>query len=190
MPRALQPLQALPDLVARLGVEARRGLVENQEVGLVDQGPREHDPAHEPPRKLRDGRVPAVFQGDEFQQLQGPGGGLRTGDVEIGREDLQILQDGEFGIEVVVLLTDADAVLHLAQLPPAGDILSEHVQRASRKGGETVDHPDRRRLAGAVGPENAEALPAPDGKGDPVDGGEGAEGFSEGICLDDGFHHG
>ncbi len=185
-----ETLETLPELVARLGVEPRRGFVEDQQVGFVDQGPGEHQAPHQSPRELGDGRVLSVFQGDELQQRQGPFGSLRGGEVEVGREDLEVLEHREFGVEVVVLLADTDPVFDLAQRAPARDVLPENVQGAPREGGKSVDHPDRRGLAGAVGPEDAEALAPPRPEADPVDGREGAEGFLQVFSLDDVFHGG
>ena len=48
----LQPVEPLPDEVARLRVEARRRLVEDQHVGLGDQRPRDREPALHAPREV------------------------------------------------------------------------------------------------------------------------------------------
>ena len=80
--------------------------------------------------------------------------------------------DGQLLVELCFLELDAEprAQLSIAPLPPA---LAEHFHLTAVRRGEPFEDLDRRGLAGAVRPEQAEALTAPDleieaGNGDDI----------------------
>ena len=58
-----------------------------------------------------------------------------------------------------------------------------------RRAAQAADHVDGGRLAGPVGPEKAEDLPALNLQAEVVDGGEGAESFGDTYELDGRFGH-
>ena len=78
-PRGAEFLETLPDLVARLGVEAGRRFVEDEELRPVEQGAGHDEPPDHPAGEIRRWAFPAVVQGHEFQKLPGLRGGLRRG---------------------------------------------------------------------------------------------------------------
>ncbi len=81
-------------------------------------------------------------------------------DAEIAAVDLEVLGDGEIGIEIVDLRDDADANARRARRLRHGQ--AEHLDRAAIGIDEAEAAAQRRRLAGAVGAEKAEAFAAAD----------------------------
>ena len=80
----------------------------------------------------------------------------------------QIVGGGEIVVEADRVGQIADPALDRERL--ARRIEAEHADLAGRDVGEAEQHQDRRRLAGAVRPEQAEDLAAPDRERDVVDG--------------------
>ena len=66
------------------------------------------------------------------------------------------------------------------------DVVPRDARRAARRDGQGGHHPDGRRLAGAVGPEQSEDRPLGHLEADVVDGGEVAEALDQADGLDDG----
>ena len=153
-------LQTLPDLVARLGIEAGRRLVEDEELRPVEKRAGHHQTPDHPAGEVGRPGVFPVVEGHEPQQLPGAPRRLGRGDVEVAGEDLEVLKNGKVRIDVVLLLADADPGLHRARLP--GDVEAQHPQRPPARRGEGVDHPDRGGLPRPVGTEDPEALPGVD----------------------------
>ena len=77
----------------------------------------------------------------------------------------------------------ADAALDLERL--AHRIEAQHLDRAAADLGQAQHHQDGRRLAGAVGPEQAEDLAAADVEVDGVDGALRAVELQQAAGLDD-----
>ncbi len=71
----------------------------------------------------------------------------------------------------------------------AGDVEAGDGGAPGARPEEGREHVDRRRLAGAVGTEQAEELPLFDGERDAVHGGESVERFHQ-SCRADGVHKG
>ncbi len=110
-----EPLQALPDEVAGLGIEARGGLVEDQQVRVVHQGPGEGQaPFHAAGQGVEAGVRPPV-QAAEFQQLRDAGPHGRVRQAEVAAIDQEVLGNGEIRVQVVHLGHDAHP-----QARPAG----------------------------------------------------------------------
>ncbi len=64
-----------------------------------------------------------------------------------------------------------------------GQVQPKHVNSARRRGDQTEEHLDRRRLPGAVGTEQTKNLARSHLKGDAIDRGEIAEAFEEVAYL-------
>jgi len=62
-------------------------------------------------------------------------------------------------------------------------IQPEDPERAAGHGGKAVKHPDGRCFSGPVRPQDAEAFPGGDGKGNVIYGGENAEAFAQVLRL-------
>src|SRR5262249_31158362 len=89
----------------------------------------------------------------------------------------EVLAHGEIPVEVRLLRHDPDPRLHLA--PLLARVEPEHAQLAVVDVREAVDHLHRGRLAGAVRPEEAEALLPAHVEVDVVDGNQVAVGLVE-----------
>ena len=92
------------------------------------------------------------------------------GDVEVPGMGRKVLVHRQLGVEAIGLRYHAQYPLDLPLLPP--DVPSLDQQLAPVHGGDARDHLHRARLAGAVGPQEAEALAPSDGEADPVHGDE------------------
>ena len=101
--------------------------------------------------------------------------------VQLGVE-AQVLGGRQVHVERRVLEHQTDVAAHVE--PLGDDVVAGHRRRTGRRLGERAQHLDRRRLAGTVGPEEAEDLPRLDVEGDPVDGGEVAVALDQPIDLD------
>ncbi len=180
--------ELLPDAVARLRVERRRGLVEYEEARLVDQPARDEDAPSLPAREDVDPLRGAVRELEEGEELVDPGARLLRVEVVVARVDGEVLAGRELDLEVVLLRDDSEPALHLTWR--AHDVESEDREIASSGRARAVDHLHGRRLPGSVGSEEAEALSGADLEVDSRDGDEGAEPLLEAARADDGVGHG
>ena len=119
--------------MADLRVEPGGGLVEDEKLGVVHQGARDHEPAPHAARERLNPLPGPVGEGDEveerhekrFQRLAG-------GTGKVARVDPQVLHDGEVGVEVVVLGNDANPGPHPAAR--TRHRLPEHRKLAAARG--------------------------------------------------------
>ncbi len=157
---AQQHAQLLPHLVARLRIEAGGRLVEEDEVGIVHQGAREHEASLHAAGELLDAAVGARFQRREFQQPRDARLHLRAAQPEIAPVDDQVLAHGEIRIEVVDLRHHAHPD---ATLPRGlGNRESQQADAARVRAREPEQHAKRGGLARAVGTQQPVALAARD----------------------------
>src|SRR5258707_12631395 len=157
-----QAAKPLPDQVARLRVEPRGGLVHEQQLRVVDQRARQGQaPLHAAGERV-DPRIGAPLEAGELEQRRNALRHLARRQPEIAAEDEQVLGHGEVGIEIVELRHHADAGARLAR--PGRHRLAEQLDLARVRHAQAEAQPQRGRLAGAVRPEQAEALAALDGK--------------------------
>src|SRR5688572_27295820 len=140
----------------------------------------------------------AALQADHLEQLVDPGAlALRLDAIEL-REIPEVVERREPLVEPAVAAEDvSDALAHPVRV--LDDVAAEH-ERLPRRGDEEGDqHLDRRRLAGAVRPEEAEQLALADLEADAANGldlerppAEGARGRLVGPVeidrFDDGRH--
>ena len=151
--------QAVPDQMARLWIETRRRLVENQELRIVDERARKRQATLHAARQCANLCARATRESGELEQSRYAHVERRAVDLEIPAVDAQIFGDGEIGIEIVDLRDHTDAYACLACRLGHGP--ANHLDRAAVR----IDQPEaaaqRRRLAGAVGSQQAEAFAAP-----------------------------
>src|SRR3546814_19920375 len=81
---------------------------------------------------------------------------------------LQVLRDRHLAEHVVDLRHIADAAAHDAVGSPAGDVAAVEADRAAAQAEQSEDRLQRRRLAGPVGPDDADDLAPPHGAVDAV----------------------
>src|SRR5205823_1217309 len=83
---------------------------------------------------------------------------------EVGGGDLEVLLHGEVAVERVVLRAHADVALHARQVVRT---LDADLTRVGTK--KAVEHPERRRLARAIGTEEPEHFARVAGEVDAID---------------------
>ena len=161
------------------GVEAREGLVEDDELGLVRDGAEHLDLLAHAFRKRLDLGVRELAETVALEQFVGA---LLRG---LARESLQ---RGEVGdgrgsghrlVESLLLGQVADARPDVERRRRA-----EYRDAPARRLDDVEDHADRRRLAGPVRPEEAVDGPARDRQAHVVDGGEVAEALRDILELE------
>jgi hypothetical protein len=167
----------LPEGEPARRVQAGRGLVQEEDLRLVDEGGGKIEPALHTPRVPLDPSIGGVDQIDELEQCCGPVDGRRPGDAEQAGLEHQQLAAGLAGVESRFLEGDADGPASCVRI--GGHVDPGDTRRAGRDRHERRQHPHRGRLAGAVRTEEAEDLAsldlqvhAPDGFDRAAPGGE------------------
>jgi hypothetical protein len=144
----------VPELVAAREVEAGRRLVEEEHRGLRHERRRDVEaPAHAAGVRAQ-GAVGRIAEREAPQQLVGPGGDGRSRQLAEDAHHAQVLAPGEVRVDRGVLAGEADAPPHGVGL--AHHVATEHLGAARVGVQDGGQHPNRRGLAGAVGPEQTE----------------------------------
>ena len=144
------------DLAASDRVESRGRFVEDDEVGIVDEGLREPDAALHALGELAHGARPRVAEADHLDELLRallPVTGVEREEVA---EEIERLARAEIAVEVALLgqVADARLGLHVARrFAEDGDLALGRVEQAEQ-------HLDGRGFAGTVRPEQPEHLAA------------------------------
>ncbi len=162
---AAQLLEVVEDGVAALRIDADGRLVEDQDVGVVDQrGGDVEAPLH----AAAEGRrlvLGAIGQADQLQRRVDALAQQRAGEAVERAEQLQVGGGAEVLVDRELLRHDADAALGaravLGQLAGAHAPLADE-DPAAVGGDQAAEHRHRRRLAGAVRPEQADDLAGAD----------------------------
>jgi hypothetical protein len=151
-----QLAQPLPDQVARLRVQPGSRLVHEEDLRVIDEGPRKRQAPLHPARERPDRRVRPSVQAGKLQQPRNPGLDLRVLHAEVAAIYGEVLGDRKVGIQVVELRHHADLRARLARTR------RNFVIEKLRAAGVRVDQPQAqlqgRRLAGAIRTEQAEAF--------------------------------
>jgi hypothetical protein len=151
-----QAFQAIPDQMAGLRVEPGGGLVEEQELGIVDQGTCQRKAPLHPAGQGRNSGVGAAFQPRKLEQRRDARGDGLAIEPEVAAVHEEILVDAEVGIEAVRLRHDADADARFPRT--TRDRLAEQLDIAGVGGGQSQRKPQGRGLAGAIRTEQAKAF--------------------------------
>ena len=187
-PALRELVDQLPEAAAGGRVDAARGLVEEDDLRLVEDRAAERQPllpAHgQRPRQ-------ASLASLEAGHLEHPGQAAvdRLPGQPVGAaEKADVLGDGEVLVERELLGHVADDLLD-----PLG--LAADVEPADRGGAggrveKAAEHPDGRGFAGPVGPQEAEDGAALDLEAHGVDGGERAEPLGQRLHFDGMIRHG
>ena len=130
-----------------------------------------------PPESRSTGVVGAVGERHEAEQLVRAPGRLGPRDVEVAREDQEVLAHGQLEVERGVLGDDAEVALQLPR-PDVG-VDAQHLQLAGVARRQARQHPHRGRLAGPVRAEEAEAVARLDAEVDAVDRGDLSVGLGQ-----------
>ena len=162
---AAGPDQAAGQL-APLGVEVGVGLVEQQQLRLVQDAAADRQPLAHPGRELGDALVGAALHPGGGEQRRDPRLGGRAGDPVQPGVEAQVLAAAEVAVEQRLVAEVADPP---AQLPGlARQRAAEHDGLAAARAQQRRQDPQQRRLAGAVGPEHDQRLAGGDGQPDAV----------------------
>jgi hypothetical protein len=153
---ALQVVDVVPDRRPGLRVQANRRLVEEQHVRRVQQAAGDLQSPLHTARVGADQAVLAVPQAHHVHDLPHPGRHGRAGHpVELGME-AQVLLGGQVSVQGGVLEDQPDVAADRVAL--GRGIVAGHARGARRSVRERAEDLDRRGLARAVGPEEAESL--------------------------------
>ena len=171
---AVEPPDLLPDGHSAHRVQARRGLVEEEDEGVVDQRQGEVEPALHAAGVLADALL-RLDVGEVDGHEEALGDTLRLGprgSEEARLQDEQLARRHE-RVEADLLQRDADRRPDLVTLVP--DVVAGDQRLPRRRLEYGRQHLDDGGLAGAVGPEEPEDGAALDAKVDVVDGAQAAE---------------
>ena len=155
MPSSRSASMQRPQLLAHLRVQADGRLVEQHEARAVHERARDEQAPPHAAGQLVDLRGPALGEVGDLERPLDGGVALAAGHaVEVG-EDEEVLLDGERHVEVVELRHDA--ALRAGDLGLLRQRVPEHLELALVGDHLRGQHPHRRRLARAVGAEQADA---------------------------------
>lgn len=173
----LEPEEPVPQDVPRLGVQAGGRLVEQEQLGAVDERPGDRQPSLHAAGERLDPVLAPLHELGEVEQLVGPLTDEAARHAEEPAVGVEVLLDGQLLVEVVLLGTAAEAG---ADRRAVGiGVEAEDAQLATRARRGRGDHLHRRGLAGAVRPEEAEGLPLRHVDVDAADRDEVAEGLRQ-----------
>ena len=172
---AAQVQDEFVDFEAGLGVESGGGLVEEEDLRIVEHGERQGQALLLPAGEFGVLRVALLPELEALQELIA----IHGAGVE-GGEELHGLADFELLLEVGGLQADADAVFELKGLDLG--VAAEHADAAAGTGAQALEDFDGGGFAGAVGAEQAEDFAGADFEIDAFDGRKAA------VALGEGFH--
>ena len=176
-----QALDELPGPASGRGVEARGGLVEEEQLGVADDAEGEVEPPALPAGEGPHPGVGLLVQPGEGEHL-GDGARVR---VVAGVQAHQLAR-GEGVLEARLLEHDPDS---LPEGPAAGlRVEPEHLDRARVRGPVALEHLDRGGLPGAVGAEQGHDLTLVDREVEAVDGPDLPVDLAQAPDLDRGHH--
>ena len=179
---ALQLIQPIPHHVPRLRIEARRRLVEQNQIGLVHERARNRQAPLHAARQRLDLRGGAIGQLDELEQFVRALPGDVPRNIEVPRIHQQVLANRNFHIEVVLLRDDAEPRLDATGI--GARIHVEHTQLAVARRRRACDHPHRRGLPCPVRAEKSERLAGMHVEVDAIDGGECTKALGQSTRMD------
>ena len=182
---ALNSTNLLAQVVADLGIERRQGLVEQEDAGLTGQGTRQGDSLTLTARHLVGVLVGMLGQaGDRQEPVDRLLAFGRARLAELERE-LDVGTPGHVGKEAVLLKHHAEVALRGGD---RRDVLTADQHGAGIRLLEPGQDAQRRGLAAATGPEQADQLPRLDLEGEVAEGHRGTE-FLADARHQDGRHH-
>src|SRR5689334_21645719 len=175
--RGLELLDEVPDLAARLWIEPRRRLVEEEQIRVADDRAGDGQSLLLPAGQLTNPAVTLLVELDESndvvdrsaRRIEAAKQSHRFGDRQLLRE-LRFLQ------------LDAEALAKLAVV--ARPAPAEHDDITLVGGVEALADLDRRRLAGAVRPEQAETFAGRDLEVQSIDGDDVRVALAEAVHRD------
>ena len=135
-----------------------------------------------PPENCEIGLVGGLLEPELLEQPLRGRAGVRRAQALQAPEEPQVLGRREVLVDRRVLAGDADQLADAVRLAGHVDAEDLRVARVDRQ--QRREHPQHRRLAGAVRAEDAEDLALAHLEVDAVDGAQVAEGLHQAACLD------
>ena len=176
----------LAHLMLLVGIEAVGRFVQHQHVGVVQQRLRQPDPAAVALGESVDRLFQYVCERQPVGRLVTAPGHLGAGVAAHPGDEIEEAFRGHVAVGGSAFRQVAQVGLGAQRVAP--DVGAADERGARRRRQEAGDHLHRRRLAGAVRPQEPQHLAPRDGEGDAVDRGEGAEATGEAACFDHRFH--
>src|SRR6185312_4503758 len=167
----------------RLRIEARGRLVEDRHLGLLQPDLGEAETLAHAVRIGADAAVADRLETHLGERVLDAGVGVLARDAHEPRRIAQVLARRQVLVEADRIRHVADAALDLERLSHRVEARDPHPSLAGL--GQAQQHQDRRRLAGAVRPEQAEDLAGPDLEVDAVDGRRALVALDQPGRLDD-----
>ncbi len=181
-----QRFDQVPDLDDLLRIQPDRRLVENQDRRVVKDRLREADALLEPFRQVPDDPRGDLRQAAALHRPVDLRSHLPGRHLPDPGDEVEVGAHRHLAVERRRLGQVADPSLHLHRA--VEDVVPPHPRRAGVGRHVAGENPHRRRLAGAVRPEESEDLPLVHFEGDPLDRGPSAEGLGQVLDLDHGIH--
>jgi hypothetical protein len=179
-------LQHVLEGVGGDGIDAFEGLVEEEELGAVDDGGGEGELLAHAVGVVGDELLGFVGEAHELEEFGGALGGGGFIQAIHAADEGEVLAGGEFAEEGHAFGDDADVTFHFDGV--VEEILTEDLNGAGGGGEQAGEHLDGGGFAGSVGAEEAEELAGFDREIEVVDGGEGVKGTRESVGSDGGRH--
>ncbi len=164
-------------------IEARCRLVEDGDLRALHQDFGKSEPLAHAAREGADAMLGKLGESDAIERLGDTLLALGEPEADQTGGVTQIVGSGELVVEADGVGQITDAALDRQRL--ARRIEAKHAYLAAGNVGQPEQHQDGRRLARAVGAEETENLPPPDGERDVIDGDRLPVGLGEAFGLDD-----
>src|SRR5205823_3931998 len=153
----------LPDTASEQWIDARRRLVQDQQLRLMDKRAGELEPALHAPRELCRPTVAGLPQVHQLERLPGAPATPAREHSEQAREEIDVLRSRQLWVQRELLRHQADALPRAAPQPQR--LLAECLHRAL--GGDQVagEEQDSDRIASSAGTDGADERAALNRKG-------------------------
>ncbi len=151
-------------MLTREGVDARRGLVEDEQIRVMDQRRAQPDLLLHAARELPGRPVRERIEPGGLQQQADPGAAFRGGEPEEPGEEVDVLEDAELEVEVFsqALRHVRDERANGVAMVDAGDISAQHADTAGLDLLRAGDQSHHGRLANSVGADQSDHAPRGD----------------------------
>jgi hypothetical protein len=167
------------DLDPLVRIESLSGLVQDQEIGPMENGGREADPLAESLRELADGAVKHRLEASRGDRVIHGTPTLPGRQLPQARDEVQVFGDQHFDIERIVLRQVSDPALGLTASLVERDLVE--LDGARVRLDELGDHAHGSGFSGAVRAQESNNLPTIYLEGDLIDGGDAAEALGDAV---------
>ena len=176
----------LPEITARDRIDTGRGLIEDDQVGLVDQGADQAQLLLHAPGELFHGPAAERLQAGQAEQPRLALGQGRIGHLTHARQKIDVFLDRQVGIEVLTqpLGHEAEPGLDALGIGVAVNALAQHAKPPLIEGHHPGDRLEQAALARPVGADEPEQIPRRAIEIDAAHGLHRAVGLAQPLDLD------